>query len=92
VPPAGFPGGPPVKTQEDPAEVMVTRPSLKESDLPLLSDAEVSIHELDDEDLELVDDNDDNDDNDSDTGIRQEAELPEHLRKAIAEAKEGLDD
>lgn len=87
-PPAGFPRESPVKTQEEPLDVMVTHPSLKESDVPLLSESQVSIHELDVDDLEVIDDDDDED---LDTGIRQETELPEHLRQAIADAKDSLD-
>lgn len=86
-PPSGFPGGAQVKTLEAPVEVMLTHSNVKESDVPLLSEADISIHELDDNDMEVIDDDEDND-----TGIRQEAELPEHLRKAIADAKDGLDD
>jgi len=90
-PPVGFPGGAPVKTLEDPVEVMLSSSHLKDSDVPLLSEADISIHELDDNDMEVIDDADD-DDVDNDTGIRQEAELPDHLRKAIADAKDSPDD
>lgn len=87
-PPAGFPGGDPIKTEEDPLDAMVTYPSLTESDVPLLTEEDISIHELDDNDMEVIAEDSD----DLDTGIRQENELPEHLRKAIADAKDTLDD
>ncbi len=87
-PPAGFPGGKPLKTEEEVLDALVTHPSLKESDVPLLSEEDVSIHELDDDDLEVIDEEEE----DLDTGIRNEAELPDHLRQAIADAKDELDD
>ena len=79
-PPPGFGNVKAVKTEED---------------VPLLTEADVSIHELDEDDLEVIDDHDDDEDNgdeDNDTGIRNEAELPEHLRKAIADANSERDD
>jgi ubiquinone/menaquinone biosynthesis C-methylase UbiE len=71
-----LPDVPPLDDDEPPAD-----------EGPLLTEAEISIHELDDNDLEVIEGGDD-----LDTGIRREAELPEHLRKAIAEAKDRPDD
>ncbi len=86
-PPSGFPGGAPVPTVEDPVDVVVTNPSPEGASVPLLTEEDLSIHELDDADLVVLEEDDD-----LDTGIRDEAELPEHLRKAIAEAKDREED
>ncbi len=92
--PAGFPDGVIATTQEDPLDAKVTDPSLQDSDVPLLTEDDVSIHELDDDDLEVIEDDEGSDDGDDGlvTGIREETELPDHLRKAIAEAKDRLDE
>ncbi len=86
----GFPDGVVATTQENLPDVKFADPYDDASDVPLLTEDDLSIHELDDNDLEVVEDN--TDDDGLVTGIREETELPEHLRKAIADAKDSLDD
>lgn len=82
----GFPDPKAVKTEEDDVpDIMSTEPGRSDADLPLLTEADVSIHELDDDDLEVIDGDDDES---LDTGVRNEAELPAHLRQAIRDAKD----
>jgi ubiquinone/menaquinone biosynthesis C-methylase UbiE len=90
--PAGFPDGVIATTQENPLHANVSDPDDPDSEVPLLTEDDVSIHELDDDDLEVIDDDEDTANNEKVTGIREEAELPEHLRKAIADAKDRLDE
>lgn len=88
--PAGFGDDKAVKTEEDDVpDIRSTQPGRDHSNVPLLTEADVSIHELDDDDLEVIQDDESED---SDTGIRNEAELPDHLRKAIRDARNEKDD
>lgn len=78
------------RTDDDAVQdVIVTHPTLSPSAVALLGEADISIHELDAEDLEEIEDTGEvkiPGDDDLDTGVRDLDDLPDHLRQAIADS------
>jgi len=71
-------------------DAVVTHPTLSASEVAKLREADISIHELDSEDLEEIENTGEvkvsDDDEDLDTGVRDVDDLPDHLRQAIADS------